>query len=68
MTQQNLPVMRSDDRDPIGTQASQAHVTRVACNLFSHKSVSRYRRPLKPGGTPHTKGVGMLVGKFELNL
>ena len=20
-----------------------------------------------PGGTPHTKGVGMLVGKFELN-
>ena len=21
MTQQNLPVMRSDDRDPIGTQA-----------------------------------------------
>ena len=50
MTQQNRPVMRSDDQDPIGTQASPAHVTRVACNLFSHKSVSRYRRPLKPGG------------------
>ena len=50
MTQQNRPVMRSDDQDPIGTQASQAHVTRVTCNLFSHKSVSRYRRPLKPGG------------------
>ena len=60
MTQQNLPVMSSDHQDPIGTQVSQAHVTRVACNLFSHKSVSRYRRPWKPpgggGGTPHTKG------------
>jgi len=22
---------------------------------------------LGPGGTPHMKGVGMLVGKFELN-
>ena len=38
MTQQNLPVMSSDDQDPIGTQASQAHVTRVECS--SHKRVS----------------------------
>ena len=27
------------------------------------KMVARFN----PGGTPHMKGVGMLVGKFELN-
>ena len=25
------------------------------------------RHRLTPGGTPHMKGVGMLVGNFELN-
>ena len=37
-------------------------------NIFSFQLTYDFALMLKPGGgTPHTKGVGMLVGNFELN-
>ena len=33
----------------------------------SVSSFAACAKPFNPGGTPHMKGVGMLVGNFELN-
>ena len=36
--------------------------------LISTFKESKFKQePITPGGTPHMKGVGMLVGNFELN-